>query len=307
MRPAIPFDIILSPRETEESYVPPDELLGRLTRAFPNSEIDRERGKRDVLQRMQELLDIGTPEIIVEGHPMLAERTSYVAVRWPDWPGNLISGHISGLERELDGLYFHSESHNFAFLKFAAGQLATAFNMKHSLQTPYNKAIETASWPEPPDPLEWIQARYARLDSCTGRYDPDTKTFSPLPRRIPVLQELADWPERLHRGLCHYLEEYRRCNSDAMTHGFTSFEDYATAYVRELDEFSPVGHCWSVQLDQSHHNEVLVDHGEWLTRINLSGVPTGIFESGQRGQVHFPPPQGITVILSGRRHGEMNS
>src|SRR5262245_31520262 len=106
MRPAIPFDISLSPRETEELWIPPEELLGNLARAFPDSEIDRERGKREVLQRMQELLDMGAPEIIVQGHPRLAERTTYVAVRWPDWPGNLISGYISGLERELDGLYF---------------------------------------------------------------------------------------------------------------------------------------------------------------------------------------------------------
>jgi hypothetical protein len=63
-----------------------------------------------------------------------------------------------------------------------------------------------------------------------------------------------------------------------MTHGFTSFEDYATAYVRELDEFAPVRHCWTVKLNQSHHNEVIVDHGAWLTRINLNGVSTRLFQ-----------------------------
>jgi hypothetical protein len=37
-------------------------------------------------------------------------------------------------------------------------------------------------------------------------------------------------------------------------------------------------HCWSVKLNQSHHNEVLVDHCEWLTRINLGRVPEGVLE-----------------------------
>jgi hypothetical protein len=202
MRLAIPFDIVLFPCETEEWYIPPEELLERLTRAFPNAEIDRERGKREVLQHMQELLDLGTPEIMVHGLPKLAERTSYVAVRWPDWRGNLVWGHIGGLDRELEGLHFHCALPNFAFLKFAAGQLATVFNMKLLLRTPFNKAIETESWPGPVDPLEWIRARYAMLDSCMDEYDPDTKAFLPLPRRIPRLHELVNWQEKLHRGLC---------------------------------------------------------------------------------------------------------
>jgi hypothetical protein len=278
MRPAIPFQIVLWLRQAEEWYVPPEELLERLLRTFPNAEIDRERGKREVLQHMQESLDMGTPEIIVRGLPALAEQTAHVAVRWPDWPDNLVSGHVNGMERELGGgLEFCCAFSDFAFLKFAAGQLATALNMQRRLETPYNKAIKTESWPRALDPFEWIRARYAQIDSCTAHYDPDTKTFSPPPPRLPGLQELMNWQEMLHRALCRYLREYRPSNSEEMTHGFTSLEDYATAYVQELDEFAPVGHCWAVKLDESHHNEVLVDHGEWLTLINLSGVPTKLF------------------------------
>lgn len=275
MRAAIPFDIHLYRRETERFFIPPEEHLAQLTSAYPNAEIDKELGKRKVLAGMQEMLDKGTPEEIVRGLPALAEQTTFVAVRWADWPNNRVSALLNGIE---DGpLKFSCETHDFAFLKFAAVELAAVFTMNSSLQTPYGGSVETESWLGPFDALTWICDDYAQMDSASGTYDPNTKTFVPAPRRRPTLLELPNWTETLHRGLCRYLDAYRRCNSEAMTQGFASFEQYATAYIKELGEFAPVHHCWSVELDAPHHgNKVLIDHGQWLTRINLSGVPKGI-------------------------------
>jgi hypothetical protein len=69
MRPAIPFEIVLIPRETEAARIPREELLRRVNVAFPEAEIDQERGRSEVLHHMQKLLDMGTPEILVQGSP----------------------------------------------------------------------------------------------------------------------------------------------------------------------------------------------------------------------------------------------
>lgn len=279
MRPAIPFEIMLFERETEADLIPGEEVLRRLKVAFPDAEIDPERGRREVLQSMQKLLDLGAPEAMVQGYRGLAERTSHVTVCWPNWPGQSVTGHVSGLQPGLEELYFKSERHDFEFIRFAARQLAAALDMRFILRTPFNEAVETEAWPTCLDPREWIEAHYAELDEGHFIEDPTTGECLPAPRRHPVLREISDWPTRLQRAVRRYLEEYPRRNADAMTQGFDSFETYATAYVGEVDAFAPVRHCWSVDLDESHHNEVLIDHGDWLTLIDLSGVATRLFEA----------------------------
>lgn len=276
---AIPFEILLCARESEASFIPREDILGRLTWAFPDIEMDAERGEREVLARMRQKLDMGMPEVFVRSMPKQAADTSYVAVRWPQWPHNRVWGHVNGLHPD-DGcpLHFVCEPHDFALLKFAAGELATALGMDLYLETTFNHAVETESWPGSLDPLEWIRQRYAALDENHFVDDPETGECLPAPKRSPTLRELPNWPETLRRALCRYLRAYRRENAEAMTRGFATFEDYAAAYVREIAEFAPVRHCWSVELEESHHNEVLIDHGEWLTRIDLKGVPRGLFD-----------------------------
>ncbi len=44
----------------------------------------------------------------------------------------------------------------------------------------------------------------------------------------------------------------------------------------ELCEFGSVEHCWSVELEGSHHNEALIEYSDWLALIQLSGVPSGL-------------------------------
>jgi len=275
MRAAIPFEIHLYRRETERFFIPPEEHLAQLTAAYPDAEIDKELGKRKVLARMQEMLDKGTPEEIVRGLPAFAEQSTFVAVRWADWPNNRVSALFGGIE---DGpLRFSCETHDFEFLKFAAAELGGVFKMNPFLKTPYGDSVKTESRPAPFDALGWIRDYYVQMARCGATYDPKTNTFLPHPIRIPTLVELSNWTETLHRGLCHFLYAYRRCNSEAMTQGFASFEEYATAYVKELGEFAPVQHCWSVELDETDHiNEVLIDQGQWLTRIDLTGVPKRI-------------------------------
>lgn len=145
---AIPFEIVLCARESEASFVSREELVGRLTRAFPDVEVDAERGERDVLARMREMLDKGTPEVIVRYMPKQAADTSYVAVHWPQWPQHRVEGHVNGLYAD-DGCLTHfvCEPPDFTLLKFAAGQLAVALGMDPHLQTPFNRAVETESWP----------------------------------------------------------------------------------------------------------------------------------------------------------------
>jgi hypothetical protein len=276
---AIPLaiDLILSDKE---STVPATIMLDRLKGSRAHVEADREQGRREVFERRDELIARGTPEVLLTGMPLQAERTTAVTIRWDDWPANSVSGHICDSNPSLDGLSFGLANQDFAFAKFAAIELGRALGASARLESTFNHSIETEFAPKETGALAWIQDYYNLLDSSGATYDPVSQTFTPFPQRNPQLRTLEPWQEILERAVVRFLEQYRKANSDAITEGFSTYESYARQYVLELSEFGAVKDCWSVDLDESHHNQAFIEYDAWFALIRLSGVPRGLLARG---------------------------
>jgi hypothetical protein len=276
---AIPLSIDLILSDTT-STVPATLLLDRLKKLQAHVEIDRDRGRREVLERRNELLVNGTPEVLLTGMPSLAQRTYAVTVRWDSWPNNCVEGHITDANPCLDSPSMGILHHDFSFAKFAALELEQALGASARLTSIYGHSIGTDFFPKRLSPIEWIQDYHAKLDSCGSRYDPITKTSIPFPIRKPELRELHAWQVTMENAAIQFLGQLRKVNADEIVEEFQSYEAYAQKFVEELCEFGAVEHCWSVELDGSHHNEALIEYSDWLALIQLSGVPRGLLAEG---------------------------
>lgn len=276
---AIPLaiDIILNDKEPT---VTASIMLDRLNGLEAHVVADREQGKREVLARRDELIARGTPEVLLTGIPLQAERTTAVTIRWDDWPSNYVGGHIFDSNPELDGPSFGLANQDFAFAKFAAIELGKALKASPRLESDSSRSIETEFIPKESSASKWIEDYYAMLDSSGASYDPVSDTFTPFPKRNPVLRSLEPWQEVLESAVVRFLRQYRKANSDAITAGFSSYEAYAKQYVHELSEFGTVRCCWSVDLNESHHNQAFIEYDDWFALIRLSGVPRGLLVSG---------------------------
>lgn len=272
---AIPLSIDLILSDTT-SMVPATVLLERLKQLQAHVEIDRERGRREVLARRDELLAKGTPEVLLTGMPSQAELTYAVTLRWDDWPDNCVEGHICDINPHLDGPSFGILHQDFSFARFAAIEIEQALGASVRLMSIYGSSIETEFFPKRISPLEWIQDHYANLDSCCWRHDPITMTSMPFPIRKPELRELEPWQVTMENGVSLFLEQLRKVNADEIAREFPSYADYARKYVQELCDFGSIEHCWSVELEGSHHNEALIEYSDWMVLIKLSGVPRGL-------------------------------
>ena len=276
---AIPLaiDLILNDKEPT---VPASLMLDRLKSLLVNVQADREQGRREVLARRDELIARGTPEVLLTGMQLQAARTTAVTIRWDNWPGKFVCGHICDLNPVLDGPSFGLANQDFAFAKFAAMELGRALKASVRLESTFNGSIETEFTPKDTSAADWIQNYYNLLDSSGASHDPVTKTITPFPKRQPRLRELESWQRTIKNAVVRFLELSRKVNADSITDGFSTYAKYADQYVSELSEFGEIKHCWSVDLEESHHNQAFIEYDDWFALIRLSGVPSGLLAPG---------------------------
>jgi hypothetical protein len=261
---AIPFSIWLSARETEAPHLPIEETLRRISCAFPEAVIDWERGKQYRLGRIDELTSMGCPEVILLGDRHIVDKTVYVGISFPGWPGNPVYTYVTPLNVHLDGLIAEADHYDIELLKYAGRALSQALNFRFWLGTGHVGTLDTQVRPGKHDPQQFV---------CEFVYGGN----EPPPDQMPVLRELPDWKRSLHRAVVLYLSQYEQRKLIAeLTQGFASYEEFASAVLAVLDAISPVQKCWSLDYDAPFGNSALLDHGDWMTHISLSGVPRGI-------------------------------
>jgi len=256
---AIPLQISLDASQTEERFISADDILSRITLAFPQAVVDWERGKQRRLSRIEELLSVGCPEVLLANERRLVDKTAFVGVDVPPWTGNSAFGYVSGIDVELEGLGFELECYDIQLLKHSAHELANALSFTYSLHGG-GTALDTHIFPGSLDGQRFVNEWYRQH-------------FETTPRLI----ELPEWKSNVHRGIIRYLDQYKqRSVIDVLTTGFKSYADFATQAIVELTAISPINTAYSVDTEAPFGNAALLDHGDWYTHISLSGVPRGI-------------------------------
>lgn len=256
MLTAIPLQIFLSLRETEEWYLPAETIVDRIVRSFPHAEVDWQRGKAEAESNLKRLTAMGTPELILLGARDLVDKTVYVRIDFPEYPENYVYAFVTGVERELGSLSFLAKVFDMDLLKYAAEQISSALNFHFVLQTPW-WGLEVATRPGAHDPWKFARLYYPRENYHTL-----------------TMTEIPDWKVTVPRAVVFYMRHsVDRKGVEQSTEGFTSYEEYAEQTLRELAAISPIQRCWIVRAAKAPcSNDLILDHGNWMTRCSLSGV-----------------------------------
>lgn len=278
---AIPLSIDLILRD-DVPIVPATSILERLKQLQAhveiNVQVDEGPARSEILARRDELLAKGVPKWLLTDLPSQAERSFAVSIRWAEWPDNFVDGHVSDVNPCLSYPSFETAYHDFEFTKFAATELKEALGAWVRLKSIHGRSIEVEFYAKTTTPIKWIQDYYATLDSGHSSFDPITQTSIPFHIRHPGLRELDSWRDTIEAAVVAFLEQMRSYSAEQIARDFSTYPAYAKQFVKELTEFGSVNHCWSVELEESGHNEAIVEYSDWLALIRLSGVSRGLLK-----------------------------
>lgn len=260
MNIALPTHARLYPTADDERFIDAHEIARRVQQACPNVVIDWRRGEEWVEASLQELIDRGTPEVILASHRRQFGRTAYISLTYPDWPNQPVYTIVSGIQRELgDSLFLEvTDPFHLDLLKRGAQEFAAALSFEYFLGTSH-------------------KSRVIRTVTTSGRNDPVAFVRWDMPAEhnpTLTLRELTDWKATTRQAvvrwlaLCEYKDEIQK-----ITAGFASHAAVADAVVNELEAIAPVERGWAIDIAaMPYKNAILLDHGDWMTILHLAGV-----------------------------------
>ena len=84
-----------------------EELVKRLQCRFPTMLVDREKGNAFVQQRLDQLIALGAPEVILNSHRRYFDNTIYASISPPDWQGVSATSYVHSIRMPaLEGVDF---------------------------------------------------------------------------------------------------------------------------------------------------------------------------------------------------------
>jgi hypothetical protein len=107
------------------------EIVRRLLDNFPGMLVDRDKGNELVQRKLDKLIEISTPDVILESHKTYFDNTIYVAISQANWLGARVESFIqSGWFQLGDCVSFDvSGALDEEILRLVAQDLSRALNM----------------------------------------------------------------------------------------------------------------------------------------------------------------------------------
>jgi hypothetical protein len=252
----------LFPKVQDGSFLEAREIARRVIEALPSAVVDWQRGEVWVAESLQRLIDMRTPEVILQGHRRFFGRTVHISLAYPDWPERPVELITSGIQQGLDALFLNvTPPFNLTLLEQGAADFAAALDFDYCLECNREGFIRTITVPGQHDPLEFVRWELPKYD-------------------YPAIT-LREWPDTraaLHRTLLAWLAA---CESTRQlrlaTDGFDSHAAFSAAAIGELEAIAPIQRGWAIDVpDAPHQNRMLLAHTGWLTMMQLLGVSTRI-------------------------------
>ena len=108
-----------------------DELAQRLLRHFPSTVIDRKRGNAHVQERLDSLVSLGAPDVILESHRSYFGNVVFASVSETRWEGAVAISYLQRMWPPLgDAVFFDIEGAVDEAAECAiAGELGEALGM----------------------------------------------------------------------------------------------------------------------------------------------------------------------------------
>jgi hypothetical protein len=94
--------IVLGVEDWEHTlHISVGELVRRLTRRFPNMIVDQEKGDARVQERLQHLIDLDAPSVILESHRSYFGDTIFVSISEVHWKGATATCYLTSINPPL--------------------------------------------------------------------------------------------------------------------------------------------------------------------------------------------------------------
>lgn len=228
----------------------PEEVARRVLQGNPNAVTDWSRGDEMVDARLQDLLSMRAPDVIVASHRLLFGHVVYIELSYPEWPNHSVFTYVYGPAN--DGLSLEvSGGFDIKLLIHAAREISQALNYEFELTTDFGWSCEVRS------------AAHAGND----------------PRRVPLvscyftdLTPLPDWSTTMRGAVLRWLSAH----ADKPRPNYyvavapDSPDVIADAFIELMNSISPVQRGWNVKLPEHTHEMYLLIHEGWATTICLS-------------------------------------
>jgi len=252
------------------------EVERQMLDRFPDAKVDWERGDEWVAKSLQDMIDLGTPEVIYRGHKTLFGRTIYIEIPIVGFSGHRFHAICHGFD--FDGIFcFEATPFNLDLLKTGSRVIADAMHLDFRLA--YDKScggLRIACSASQDSPVAMARAEFPGDRWNTLR-----------------LTELVSWSDSLRTAVREWLRQYpTKYVIDTWLHGFESPDAFVNAVVREVGAIGVANHAWRIDFpDGSHQSAVIIEQEHWMTFLNLSGVRAELIQgtraepkdAGERG------------------------
>jgi len=114
----------------ETLHIPVEELVRRLASRFPKLHVDREKGNALVQERLDGLIAIGAPSVILESHRSQFGDTILATIADESWGSATATAILSSIRPPLgDGVAFETRDEDATTVERMSRDLANALGM----------------------------------------------------------------------------------------------------------------------------------------------------------------------------------
>jgi hypothetical protein len=231
------------------------QIAERIAAAFPAAVIDWQRGDQAVQKMIDDWTGSSVPELILASMRQRFGQVAHITVTFSEWPDHTASLCEYQVERELgEAIHLVTLPQNLAFIHHAAGAIGEALDCDYLLLAKGCGIECRTTRGGVNDALAFARQQFAE-------------------NAYPGLQvkELTDWAASVRAAVMDYFVWiYWPPLVEKILEGFASAEAYADAVVAELAEIGPVRRIWLIKSDAPHQYDLLLDHGEWTTLLEMA-------------------------------------
>jgi len=251
---ALKIHAALFPR-AEDGVLTGRQIAERVAAAFPRAVIDWQRGDQTVQKMLDDWTGSSVQEVILESIRQRIGQVPHITVAFPQWPGCTASLCEYRIERELgDSIHLAAEPFDLALMHHAAGAIGKALDCDYLL-------VAEGSG------IECRTTRGGVVDALAFARQQFAENAYPGLR----VKELTDWAACVRSAVVDYFAWLHLPTEVGQTAtGFVTAEEYADAVVAELAAIGPVRRIWLITSDAPFQYDLLLDHGEWTTLVEMA-------------------------------------
>ena len=232
------------------------QIAKRIAAAFPSAVIDWQRGDQVTQAKIFQMThEWCVPEMLIAPVRGRLGKVPHITVTFDEWPGYSASLCEYLVERELgDVIELVAEPFDLAFVRHAARAISDALDCDYLLVAKGCGVECRTTRGGVTDALAFAREQFAE-NAYPGLH----------------VRELTNWAATVRAAVVDYFGWLQLPAVVGKTAaGFASAEAYADAVVAELDEIGPVQRIWLITSDAPFQYDLVLDHGEWTTLLEMA-------------------------------------